>query len=144
VAIPIPALLDPARSTPDVAEQQARTRAVVAPRSGERGLDIGCGFGLLAGELARDVGPTGRITGVDAVANMIAACEERARHLAVTGRTESRRADPEALPFAPGTLDVVTAAQVYEYTPDVERRPFAAERRPDPGGQRRAERAAPA
>jgi SAM-dependent methyltransferase len=115
------ALLDPARSTPDVAEQGARARAIVAPRSGERGLDIGCGFGLLACELARDVGPTGRIMGVDAVPDMIAACEERARHDAVTGRTEFRQGDPEALPFAAGTFDFVTAMQVYEYTPDVER-----------------------
>lgn len=118
---PSPALLDPARSTPDVAEQRARARAVVAPRSGERGLDIGCGFGLLTCELARDVGPTGRVTGVDAVPDMIAACEERARHDAVTGRTEFRQADAEALPFAPGTFDFVTAMQVYEYMADVER-----------------------
>ena len=111
-----PALSDPARSTPDVAEQRARVRALVAPRHGERGLDIGCGFGLLACELARDVGPTGRMMGVDAVPDMIIACEERARHDAVTGRTEFRQADPEA-----GTFDFVTAVQVYEYMPDVER-----------------------
>jgi hypothetical protein len=43
-----PALLDPARSTPDVSEQRARIRAIISPRTGERGLDIGCGFGLLA------------------------------------------------------------------------------------------------
>ena len=116
-----PALLDPARSTPDVAEQRARTRAIIAPRTGEHGLDIGCGFGLLACELARDVGPTGRIMGVDAVPDMIIACEERARHDAVTGRTEFRQADPEAVPAAPGSFDFVTAMQVYEYMADVER-----------------------
>jgi ubiquinone/menaquinone biosynthesis C-methylase UbiE len=121
VATSSPALLDPVRSTPDVAEQRARTRAIVAPRTGERGLDIGCGFGLLACELARDVGPTGRVMGVDAVPDMIAACEERARHDAVTGRTEFRQADPEALPVPPGTFDFVTAIQVYEYMADVER-----------------------
>ena len=121
MATPSPALADPSRSTPDVAEQRARVRAIVAPHSGERGLDIGCGFGMLACELARDVGPTGRVVGVDSVPTMIAACEERARHDAVTGRTEFRQADAEALPFAPGTFDFVTAMQVYEYMPDVER-----------------------
>jgi ubiquinone/menaquinone biosynthesis C-methylase UbiE len=104
-----------------VAEQRARTRAIIAPRSGERGLDIGCGFGLLACELARDVGPTGRIMGVDAVPDMIIACEERARHDAVTGRTEFRQADPEAVPAPAGSFDFVTAMQVYEYMVDVER-----------------------
>jgi len=121
VPIASPALSDPARSTPDVAEQRARVRALVAPRHGERGLDIGCGFGLLSCELARDVGPTGRVVGVDSVPSMIGACEERARHDAVTGRTEFRQADAEALPFAPATFDFVTAVQVYEYMPDVER-----------------------
>ena len=116
-----PALSDPTRSTPDVAEQRARVRALVAPRHGERGLDIGCGFGLLSCELARDVGPTGRVVGVDSVPSMIEVCEERARHDAVTGRTEFRQADAEALSFAPGAFDFVTAMQVYEYTPDVER-----------------------
>lgn len=103
-----------------MAEQRARTRAIVAPRTGERGLDIGCGFGLLACELARDVGPTGRIMGVDAVPDMIIACEERARHDAVTGRTEFRQADPESVPAAAGSFDFVTAMQVYEYVGDVE------------------------
>jgi arsenite methyltransferase len=121
VATPSPALLDPGRSTPDVAEQRARTRAIVAPHSGERGLDIGCGFGLLACELARDVGPSGRIVGIDAAPEMIAACEERARHDAVTGRTEFRRADGEVLPFPAGTFDFITAMQVYEYMADVDR-----------------------
>jgi ubiquinone/menaquinone biosynthesis C-methylase UbiE len=121
VTIPSPAFPDPSRSTPDVAEQRARTRALIAPRTGERGLDIGCGFGLLACELARDVGPTGRIMGVDAVPDMIIACEERARHDAVTGRTEFRQADPDSVPASSGSFDFVTAMQVYEYMADVER-----------------------
>jgi ubiquinone/menaquinone biosynthesis C-methylase UbiE len=104
-----------------VAEQRARTRALIAPRTGERGLDIGCGFGLLACELARDVGPTGRIMGVDAVPDMIIACEERARHDAVTGRTEFHQGDPDAVPASSGSFDFVTAMQVYEYMADVER-----------------------
>ena len=121
MTIPSPAFTDPSRSTPDVAEQRARTRALVAPRTGERGLDIGCGFGLLSCELARDVGPTGRIMGVDAVPDMIIACEERARHDAVTGRTEFHQAEPDAIPASSGSFDFVTAMQVYEYVPDVER-----------------------
>ena len=117
-----PALLDPARSTPDVAEQRARTRAIVSPRSGERGLDIGCGFGLLACELARDVGPTGRVMGVDAVPDMIAACEERARHDAVSGRTEFRQAAAEALPFGP--REATLAADLYRVVRRARQREF--------------------
>lgn len=130
-----PVHLDPARPTPDVSEQRARIRAIIAPRTGERGLDIGCGFGLLACELARDVGPTGRIMGVDAVADMIIACGERARHDAVSGRTEFRQADPEVVPTSSGTFDFVTAMQVYEYMADVERGLAEAYRVLKPGGR---------
>lgn len=135
MTIASPALLDPGRSTPDISEQRARIRAIIAPRTGERGLDIGCGFGLLACELARDVGPTGRIMGVDAVPDMIIACEERARHDAVTGRTEFRQADPEAVPASSGSFDFVTAMQVYEYMADVERGLAEAYRVLKPGGR---------
>jgi hypothetical protein len=59
------ALLERTYSTADVVEQRARIRAKVAPKHGEHGLDIGCGPGLLACELARDVGPSGRMVGID-------------------------------------------------------------------------------
>ena len=35
------------------------------PRAGEVGLDVGCGAGHLACELARDVAPGGRIIAID-------------------------------------------------------------------------------
>ena len=69
-----PAVLERTYSTPDVVEQRARTRLAIAARSRERGLDIGCGPGLLACELARDVGPRGRVVGIDSSADMIASC----------------------------------------------------------------------
>jgi SAM-dependent methyltransferase len=73
--------------------------------------------------------------GVDAVPDMIIACEERARHDAVTGRTEFRQADPDAVPAASGSVDFVTAMQVYEYMADVERGLAEAYRVLKPGGR---------
>jgi ubiquinone/menaquinone biosynthesis C-methylase UbiE len=58
-------LLERTYSTADVVEQRARIRAKVAPKRGEHGLDIGCGPGLLTCELAREVGPSGRMVGID-------------------------------------------------------------------------------
>lgn len=116
-----PALLERAYSTPDVVEQRARTRLAVGARSRERGLDVGCGPGLLACELARDVGPRGRIVGVDANPEMIAMCVERARRDALSGRTEFAQGDAAELRFPPASFDFVAVTQVYEYVRDIER-----------------------
>jgi precorrin-6B methylase 2 len=58
------ARLDRAYSTPQIVDQRRRFRAVLAPRSGEVCLDVGCGAGHLACELAGDVAPGGCIVGI--------------------------------------------------------------------------------
>ena len=50
----------------------------VAPTRGERALDVGCGFGDLAIELAHQVGPSGSIVGVDLSSAMLKAAEDDA------------------------------------------------------------------
>jgi ubiquinone/menaquinone biosynthesis C-methylase UbiE len=52
--------------------------ALAAPRAGKRVLDIGCGCGTLALELARAVGPAGRVTALDISAPMLAEGQARA------------------------------------------------------------------
>jgi arsenite methyltransferase len=116
-----PAVVERIYSTPDVVEQRARTRMAVAARSRERGLDIGCGPGLLACELARDVGPRGRIVGIDRSPEMVAMCGERARRDALSGRTEFHQGDAAELRFPAGSFDFITATQVYEYVQDMKR-----------------------
>ena len=61
-----------------IAEQRAKTRAALAARAGEQGLEVGCGIGFLACEIAREVTPRGRITGIDTSPDMIAAAQARA------------------------------------------------------------------
>jgi ubiquinone/menaquinone biosynthesis C-methylase UbiE len=46
------ARLERAYSTPQIVDQRRRFRAAVAARPGEVGLDVGCGAGHLACELA--------------------------------------------------------------------------------------------
>jgi hypothetical protein len=48
--------------TPDVVEQRRAVRAALALREGEKVLDIGSGAGLLAHEVAAEVGQPGRLT----------------------------------------------------------------------------------
>jgi SAM-dependent methyltransferase len=50
----------------------------LAPAPGDRIIDLGCGFGDTSIELARRVGPTGRVLGVDAAPRFIAAARTEA------------------------------------------------------------------
>jgi len=58
-----------------------RAMARLAPRPGERIVDLGCGFGDTTYELARRVGPTGRAVGLDAAERFIASAREHDRGL---------------------------------------------------------------
>ena len=128
-------LLERTYSTADVVEQRARVRAKVAPKGGEHGLDVGCGPGFLACELARDVGPTGRVIGVDVSPEMVTMSGERARRSALAGRTEFAVGDAVELHFPAQNFDFVTAVQVYEYVADLPRALSEAYRVLRPGGR---------
>src|SRR6185295_1239005 len=56
--------------------------AFAAPRSGSIILDIGCGCGATTIELARAVGPSGRVVGLDISEPMLALARERLRPFA--------------------------------------------------------------
>ena len=128
-------LLERTYSTADVVEQRARIRAKVVPKRGEHGLDIGCGPGLLACELARDVGPTGRMVGIDQSPDMVTMSGERARRSALAGRTEFAVGDAVELHFPAQNFDFLTAVQVYEYVADLPRALSEAYRVLTPGGR---------
>jgi SAM-dependent methyltransferase len=116
---------------PAIVEQRARTRAALGVRSGERGLDVGCGPGLLAAELLREVGTRGRIVAMDRSADMLAAARERLRGQPVA----FVHSDAAVLPFADASFDFVVAVQVYLYVPDVARALAEAARVLRPGGR---------
>ncbi len=107
-------------AAPEIAEQRARTRAALGARPGERGLDIGCGPGFLACELAGEVGERGRLVAIDSSPDMLAAARERARREGVEHRVELALGDAAQLGFRSGSFDFVVAVQVYLYVPDVE------------------------
>jgi ubiquinone/menaquinone biosynthesis C-methylase UbiE len=103
-------------------EAVARRRAAldsVQPKPGERGLDIGPGPGLLACELARQVGPAGRIATIDNNPTMLAMTHHRALELGVADQVELHEADAKSLPFPDGTFDFVVASQIYEYVSEI-------------------------
>ena len=82
-----------------------RERAGVAP--GERVLDVGCGCGGTALELARAVGADGRVVAVDISESMLARARARAEAAGLEGRIEWRCADAQTARFADASFDCV-------------------------------------
>ena len=119
--------------SPEIVEQRRRTRALLALEPGERGLEIGCGIGFLACEMAREVGPGGRITALDASADMVAVARARAARedLAI----DFVAGDATRLEFPERSFDFAVAVQVYLYVKDIGRALGEAARVLRPGGR---------
>jgi len=86
-------------------------------RAGETVLDLGSGAGLDCFLAAREVGPTGRVIGVDMTASMV----ERARALAVKhaySQVEFRLGEIEHLPVESATVDAIVSNCVVNLSPD--------------------------
>jgi SAM-dependent methyltransferase len=107
-----------AYTTSDVVEQRRATRAALALRQGENVLDIGSGPGLLACEMAGEVGAAGSVDGVDPSESMLALARGRTPP---DGAAEIRFVAGDAcmLPFGGETFDAAVATQVYEYVEDM-------------------------
>jgi ubiquinone/menaquinone biosynthesis C-methylase UbiE len=78
-------------------------------------LDIGCGTGFLALQLAR-LGH--RVVGIDAAAEMLALARAKATHDGLSSRATFHQADAERLPFADGSFDLVVERHVVWTLPE--------------------------
>lgn len=76
-------------------------------------LDVGCGAGEVCVELARRVGPTGRVVGVDVSHAMVEAARKSAAAAGVP--LEFQVASAERLPFADQSFDVTRAERVFQH-----------------------------
>jgi SAM-dependent methyltransferase len=129
------ARLETVYASPAIMSQRARTRAALAARPGERGLDVGCGPAFLACELGREIGPDGRIVGLDESPEMLEAARARIAREGLADRVEVQAGDAARLPFPAAAFDFVTVVQVYLYVPDVEGALAEAARVLRPGGR---------
>lgn len=125
-------MLEEVYMTPDIVAQRARVLDLLAPRPGEHLLDVGVGPALLAHDLARLVGETGRVVGLDASPDMLKAA---ARRLEPLPQAECVLGDAEALSFPDGAFDAAVSTQVYEYVPDMPRALAELHRVLKPGGR---------
>lgn len=88
-----------------------------ALRPGQVVVDLGSGGGLDCFVAARQVGPTGRVIGVDMTPDMLARARANAARLNVTN-VEFREGYIEALPVADGEADVIISNCVVNLSPD--------------------------
>jgi SAM-dependent methyltransferase len=86
-------------------------------REGEAVLDIGCGAGVDSIIAAKLVGPSGAVTGIDLVPEMLARAGENAR-LAGVDNVTFRVSSAEQLPFPDNSFDVVISNGVFNLVVD--------------------------
>lgn len=106
-------------------EQPMRDKGLekLAARPGERILEVGFGTGHMIVELARAVGPTGKVFGVDISDEMVALTNELLERQQLTDRVEVARGDAESLPLEDGSLDGIFTSFTFELfdTPEIPR-----------------------
>ena len=107
---------DRAYQTPDVIRQRMRTLEALQLKAGEFVLDVGCGSGLLAHDMATLVGAGGRVIGVDTSQDMLVLAERRCADLPQVHLKQSKG---ENLPEDADSFDAVTCVQVLLYLSDV-------------------------
>ena len=96
-------------------ELRQRTATLAGMQPGDAVLDVGCGTGTLAMEVARRVGRAGRVAGVDPGTEQIARARAKAarRHMPI----EFQIGVIEQLPFPDQTFDVVLSTLMMHHLP---------------------------
>jgi SAM-dependent methyltransferase len=124
--------LDTVYQGADVTRRRQASFDALRPGPGETIVDIGSGNGLLTAELARAVGPKGRVIGVDPSSDMRQSAIERCQDfnwVEIVEGTDSK------LPVRSGAVDKAVSVQVFEYLNDIPGAVNEAHRALKPGGR---------
>ena len=94
---------------------------MLAAAPGERVLEIGFGTGHILVELAKAVGPTGKVFGIDLSENMLAQAKDLLERENLGERASLECCDAEKLPYSDGSMDGVFMCFTLELfdTPDI-------------------------
>lgn len=110
-------ILNNAYQGADLTRRRQASFDALKPSPDDTIIDIGCGNGMLTAELARAVGPTGKIFGVDPSEDMLKAGKDRCKDY---GHVEFAAGLADNLPIADGTADKAVSVQVFEYIENVD------------------------
>ncbi|MCA9582837.1 MAG: arsenite methyltransferase, partial [Myxococcales bacterium] len=92
-------------------------QAIAGLKEGETVLDLGAGGGFDCFLAAQQVGPKGRVIGVDMTPDMVTKARANAAQLG-TGNVDFRLGEIERLPVADRTVDVILSNCVINLSPD--------------------------
>jgi SAM-dependent methyltransferase len=107
--------------SPDEAATRTQYLDLLNLKPGDHVLDAGCGSGVVTRDVARRLGPQGRVTGLDPGPGFLAAARELARQAGLAERIELREGDVRALPFPDAAFDVALAVTVLSHVPGGEK-----------------------
>ncbi|MFI5320261.1 MAG: methyltransferase domain-containing protein [Myxococcota bacterium] len=94
--------------------------APLALTAGQTALDLGCGPGYVAAQLARLVGPSGRVHALDVNAEFVARARAVAAAAGVADRVDVQQLSGERFPLSDASCDRALAKNVLEYVPSVD------------------------
>jgi len=112
--------------------RRERVLDVMQLQKGAKVLEVGCGGGFYAHEVAQHVGPTGRVCAMDYSADQIAQAKKHCEALAFV---ECREGNATALPYENNAFDAVYGIQVFEYINDLDEALREVQRVLRPGGK---------
>jgi len=105
-----------ASCTADYAARRAAAFRTLAPMPGETILDVGCGSGLFARDIATAVGSSGKVCGIDLSEDQLAAARV---NCAQVKNVELDVGNVLTIPYPAAPFDAVVSIQVLEYVADV-------------------------
>jgi SAM-dependent methyltransferase len=117
--------------TPDVVRQREATLALLKLTAGESVIDIGSGPGFLCESMAEQVGPSGKVLGVDISDALLDAARQRNAR----PQLSYQQGDAIAVPAPDASFDVAVSTQVLEYVAECDRALAEIRRVLKPGGR---------